>query len=60
MISLDRTIALAPWLKIIAIDDLPSLADPSAATARTPKIVDVSSPGSTRTGTPAGGAMVVS
>ncbi|XXY49029.1 hypothetical protein WME91_54390 [Sorangium sp. So ce269] len=66
-IALSRTVALAPGLKIIAIDDLPSLAEASAATARTPKIIDVasspamtaSSPARTRTGIPTGGAMTV-
>ncbi|AGP39458.1 hypothetical protein SCE1572_36225 [Sorangium cellulosum So0157-2] len=60
-IALSRTVALAPGLKIIAIDDLPSLAEPAAATARTPKIVDIAScPTSiTRSGIPSGGAMVV-
>ncbi|WP_187346077.1 hypothetical protein [Sorangium cellulosum] len=66
-ITLSRTIARAPRLKIIAIDDLPSRAEASAATARTPKITDVasfsattaSSPPRTRTGIPSGGAMTV-
>ncbi|KYG04511.1 hypothetical protein BE21_03910 [Sorangium cellulosum] len=61
MISLDTTFALAPGLRIIAIDDLPSTADASAATTRTPAIVDVTStaPAITRSGVPTGGAMVV-
>ncbi|KYG00391.1 hypothetical protein BE18_45310 [Sorangium cellulosum] len=67
MILLSDTIALAPVLKIIAIDDLPSGAEASAATIRTPAITDVAlSPASavpstprTRTGIPPGGAMIV-
>ncbi|KYF93071.1 hypothetical protein BE20_10280 [Sorangium cellulosum] len=65
MILLSDTIALAPVLKIIAID-LPSGAEASAATIRTPAITDVAlSPASavptprTRTGIPPGGAMIV-
>ncbi|KYF90874.1 hypothetical protein BE20_16335 [Sorangium cellulosum] len=61
-IALACTIALAPGLKIIAIDDFPSIAEASAATTRTPNTVDVASscsPAITRSGMPIGGAMNV-